>query len=110
MFCKQRKERAVASEVHQEHYENAPPIYETVNSETSDESDNNNFGTHIDTMITSDEPEGAYYENIHSQEIMSCRNSSTRIDTAANVAYIMTSSEIPMQNNHSYQAVHVHYH
>ena len=102
-FRKRRKERALASEVHQANHESMPPIYETVNSETPEEPHSNNFETHVDT-ITSDDPEGAYYENVHSQETKSCHNSSTRIDTAANVAY-MTSSEIPMQNNNSYQAV-----
>ena len=64
----------------------------------------------MDTITkSSDEPEDAHYENIHSREIKCCHNSSTEIDTAANVAYVtVMSNEISMQKNNSYQAVHHH--
>ena len=77
---------AAASKVHQAYHENnMTPIYETINIK---ESDDNNFGIYIDTITkSSDEPEDAHYENIHSREIKCCHNSSTEIDTAANVAY-----------------------
>ena len=95
------------SEVHQAYYENnMTPIYETILN--NEDPTNGNFGIHIDT-ITSDEPEGVHYENIHSWETKCCHNSSTKIDTVSNVAYIM-SSEIPMQNNDSYRAVYTQYH
>ena len=105
MFWKQKKEETIASEVHQAYHKNMTPIYETINNEKSDyahtgTSINNNFGICLDT-ISNDQ--GVYYENIHSRETKCCHNTSTKIDTASNVAYFM-SSEIPMQSNDSYQA------
>ena len=109
MFRKQKEEGTTASdcEAHQTYYENMTPIYETMSSEKSDDAHtgtgiNNNFGIHLHVDTISNN-QGVYHENIHSRETKCCHNTSTKIDTASNVAYIM-SSEIPMQNNDSYQA------
>ena len=89
------------------YYENnTTPIYETILN--NEDPTNGNFGVHIDTITkSSDEPEDAHYENIHSREIKCWHNSSTEIDTAANVAYVtVMSNEISMQKNDSYRAVY----
>ena len=92
LIQKRQKERTLAREVNQDHYEIIDPIYETINNDSTQ----NNFGMQV-TMISNDA-----YENIRSLETKCNSCASLGIEASVNEAY--TLNEMLIQKNNSYEA------